>query len=503
MTNRIRKRLYMSAAVIVAGATMVLAGCGGASAGSGGGGGGGSSSSSSSSSSSTPAASGIVAKVWETDADQSKLLAAQTDVTFNLTSASGTVINVDATQTFQTMVGFGAAMTDASAFVINHNMTSTQRDALMSDLFGTTGLGLSFVRLTIGASDFSSTHYTYDDMAAGATDPTLAHFSIAAARTDVIPLMKQAQTLNSHMTIMASPWSAPAWMKSTDSLYKGTLNASAYPAFADYLSKYVKAMGTEGVPISLLTLQNEPGYEPNDYPGMSVPPASRAAFIGGHLGPKFLADGVTTKILDYDHNWDLPSSPTTVLADSVANPYVSGIAWHCYAGDVSAQTTVHNAYPTKDAYFTECSGGTWAADFGPNFGWNMKNLIIGAPRNWARGVLEWNLALDETGGPHKGGCNGCRGVVTVNSATGAVTKNLEYYALAHASKFVRPGAVRIASDSTGGIDTVAYKNSDDSSVVLIVLNSNTVTSTFAVKFSGSAFSYTLPAGAAATYVWNP
>lgn len=442
-------------------------------------------------------------KVWETTTDRTKLIAPQADVQFEAIPMSSTVITVDPAVTYQTMTGFGASITDASAYIIAHDMSPTQRDALMKDLFGADGLNLSFTRLTIGASDFSRSDYSYDDMPAGGSDPTMAHFSIAAAKVDVIPVVKQALNLNPHLTVMASPWSGPGWMKTSDSLITGSLKPEAYPYFADYLTHYVKAMDAEGVPISLLTIQNEPGFEPADYPGMRVEPESRAAFVGGYLGPKFAAEGVTTQILDYDHNWDLPSSPLAVLGDATASPYVAGIAWHCYAGDVSAQGPVHDAYPAKDAYFTECSGGEWAPDFASSFDWFMQSLVIGSTRNWAKGVLLWNLALDENHGPHLGGCGDCRGVVTVNSKTGEVTKNLEYYALAHASKFVRAGASRIASNVVAGIETVAFKNADDGSVVLIALNNNKAAATFAVSSAGSAFNYSLPAGAAATFVWKP
>jgi glucosylceramidase len=439
-------------------------------------------------------------KVWETDADQSKLLAPQADVRFG--KATGTVIMVDPSQTYQSMVGFGAAMTDASAYLIRNKMTDDQRDALMDDLFGKDGLGFSFTRLTIGASDFSRAHYSYDDMPAGQSDPQMAHFSIDSAKVDVIPAVKQALALNPKLTVMASPWSAPGWMKTTDSLIQGSLKPEAYPYFADYLSRYLKDMRAEGVDITLLTLQNEPGFEPDSYPGMRVEPESRAAFIGGFLGPKLAADGGMTKILDYDHNWDLPSSPLTVLADAKANPYVAGVAWHCYAGDVAAQGPVHDAYPDKDAYFTECSGGEWAPKFDETFDWTVKNLIIGSTRNWSKGVLMWNLALDENFGPHKGGCGDCRGIVTINSGTGEVTKNIEYYAFGHASKFVKPGAVRVASNEDGGISNVAFRNVDGS-LVLIALNGNKAATTFSVKSGGKAFGYTLPAGAVATVVWEP
>ena len=437
-------------------------------------------------------------KVWQTNADQSKLLARQPDVPFGKTA--GTLITVDPAQKFQTMVGFGASMTDASADLIRNHMSANQRDALMNDLFGKQGLDFSFTRLTIGASDFSSAHYSYDDIPPGQSDPDMAHFSIDTAKTDVIPAVKQALAINPKLTVMASPWSAPGWMKTTDSLIQGSLKPEAYPYFADYLSRYIKAMKAEGVPISMLTLQNEPGFEPDSYPGMRVEPVSRAAFIGGHLGLKFKADGLTTQILDYDHNWDLPSSPLTVLADAKANPYVAGVAWHCYGGDVAAQGAVHDAYPDKDTYFTECSGGEWAPEFDKTFAWTVKNLIIGSTRHWSKGVLMWNLALDENFGPHKGGCSDCRGIVTINSKTGEMTKNIEYYAFGHASKFVKVGAARIASNEVDGLSNVAFRN-PDGSLVLIVLNTQSRSISFSVTADRKAFAYTLPAGAVASFVW--
>jgi glucosylceramidase len=493
VTRLIRRRILASTLVTVLAMAVPLTACGG---GSGGGGGGGAPATPT-----TPTVTSLTVKVWETTGDKSKLLAPQTDLTMAGGAAAGTVITVDPSQTFQSITGFGASITDASAYLIQQKMSATQRDALMQDLFGDAGLGFSFTRLTIGASDFSSTHYSYDDMPAGQSDPTLAHFSIASAQTDVIPTVKQALALNAKLTVMASPWSAPGWMKTSDSLITGSLKPAAFPYFADYLVRYVKDMGTEGVPITMLTLQNEPGFEPKDYPGMRVEPASRAAFIGGHLGPKLAASSPNVKILDYDHNWDLASSPLTVLADPTANPYVAGVAWHCYGGDVSAQSSVHTAYPTKETYFTECSGGEWASAFGENFAWTLKTLIVNSTRHWSKGVLMWNLALDENYGPHKGGCGNCRGVVTINSTTGEVTRNLEYYAFGHASKFVKTGAVRIASDSAGGIDTVAFKN-PDGSIALIAVNGGNAARTFAVSSASRSFTYSLPAYSGATFVWT-
>jgi glucosylceramidase len=236
---------------------------------------------------------------------------------------------------------------------------------------------------------------------------------------------------------------------------------------------------------------------------MRLDPSDRARLIGKNLGPLFERQRIPTLILDWDHNWDEPASPLRVLRDSVARRYIAGVAWHCYNGDVTAQSQVHDSFPAKDAYFTECSGGDWAPSFGDNLVWNVRNLIIGSTRNWARGVLLWNLALDELHGPYTGGCTNCRGVVTINSLSGTVTRNVEYYALAHASRFVRPGARRIDS-STGvdGLESVAFRN-PDTSTVLIVVNTATGERRFAVRWAGKHFEYGLPAGAVATFTLAP
>jgi glucosylceramidase len=393
-------------------------------------------------------------------------------------------------------------MTDASAYLIN-NKLGAQRDAIMQELFGRNlGLGLSFVRVPMGASDFSSKHYSYDDMPAGQTDSTLAHFSIDPDRADKLPALKQALAINPQLKLVASPWSAPGWMKSTGSLIKGTLLPQSYDSFADYFRKFIQAYSAEGVPIFAVTMQNEPAFEPNDYPGMRLDPAARAEVIGQHVGPLFASTGIQAQILDWDHNWDLPSQPLGVLADTTARRYVSAVAWHCYAGDVGVQETVHAAYPTKDAYFTECSGGAWAPVFADNLKWWVGNLIIGSTRGWAKGVAFWNLALDENYGPHLGGCGNCRGVITINSVTGFVTRNVEYYALAHASRFVRPGAHRIASSTNvGGLQSVAFKNADDGSKALIVLNTGAAEVSFAIHTAGKSILYAIPAGAVVTFRW--
>ncbi|PYO64226.1 MAG: glycosyl hydrolase [Gemmatimonadetes bacterium] len=453
-----------------------------------------------------PPPQGPAAQVWLTTGSGSKLLSRETDVHFDSGAPPATLLRivVDEGTAYQEIVGFGAAITDASAWLIQNRLTAAQREALLQELFGPSpGIGLSFTRLTMGASDFSLHQYSYDDLPAGQTDSTLAHFSIDSNRAYLLPIVQRALAINPRLKIMATPWSPPGWMKTTGSLIQGTLRPEAYGPLAEYFRRYIEAYRAEGVPIYAVTVQNEPHYEPPNYPGMRLEPPARARFVGQYLGPLFARRGIGTIILDWDHNWDEYQSPLQVLADSVAPRYIAGVAWHCYGGDVAAQSLVHDAHPEKNAYFTECSGGEWAPTFADNLKWFVRTLIIEATRGWAKGVLLWNLALDENHGPHTGGCGDCRGVVTITSASGAVTRNVEYYALAHASRFVRPGARRVASTSgVAGLESVAFRNADDGSKALIVVNTDVQDRTFAVRWASQSFRYTLPAGAVVTFVWN-
>jgi len=318
----------------------------------------------------------------------------------------------------------------------------------------------------------------------------------------VLPTARAARAINPRLAVMISPWSAPAWMKSTDSLVKGTLREEAYAPFARYLGRTVQGFAAQIGPIDYLSIQNEPDFEPENYPGMRLSAAQRARIIGDHVGPEFARMGLKTRILDWDHNWDKPEHPLGVLRDPAANRYVSGVAWHCYGGDVSAQAKVRDAYPNKDVFFTECSGGNWSGTWAESWSWTLRTLVMGAPRNWARGVLMWNLALDENHGPHLGGCGDCRGVVTIDSKSGAITRNPEYYAFGQASRFVRPGASRIAATSEpGGIETVAYANPDGTRV-LIAFNAAKESREMRVSAEGSHFAYRLAAQGAATFRWR-
>lgn len=440
---------------------------------------------------------------WLTSGDRSRLLAEQPTVAFGATADARPVLRVDVSRQDQEIVGFGAAISDASAWLIQTRLNATQRDSLLHELFGrdgqgaSTGLGFSFTRVTIGASDFSLDHYSLADT----PDPTLAGFSTARMAEFVFPTVREALAINPDLKVMASPWSAPAWMKTGGSLIQGQLKPEFYPVYARYLTRYVQEAAAAGVPTDYLSIQNEPDFEPDSYPGMRWGPEGRARFIGQDLGPTFREAGIDARILDWDHNWDKPEQPLGVLADADANAFISGVAWHCYAGDVTAQSDVREAYPDKDVFFTECSGGQWAADFSDSFLWTARNLIIGSTRNWARGVLMWNLALDENHGPHAGGCGDCRGVVTIDSRSGEVTRNQEYYAFGHASRFVRQGARRIALSAPDGVEAVAFVNPDGSRAV-IALNGADAAIAFDLVDGERRAQLSLPGKSVATYVWR-
>ena len=443
-----------------------------------------------------------LAEVWLTTADGTQKLAPQPAIAAAGAATGNEAVSIDTAKRFQRVQGFGAAMTDASAELLSR-LPDDSRKAIMAELFSRSngGLGLSFTRLTVGASDFSRTHYSYDDSPGNAPDPELRHFSIAPAQQYVLPRVREALAINPDLKVMISPWSAPAWMKTSGSLIQGQLKPEYYPAFANYLARTVEAFGAEGVPVSMLTIQNEPDFEPDSYPGMRVNSPDRAVIIGRFVGPRFHSLGLKTEILDYDHNWDNPEMPWTVLSDPVARKYVNGVAWHCYEGDVPAQSQVHDAFPDKDVWFTECSGGEWQPKFSETLGWMTDKLIIGGANNWSRGTLVWNLALDPAYGPHNGGCGDCRGVITIDPATGAITRNVEYYVLGHASRFVLPGAWRVLTAKSGdAVEGAAFLNGNGSRVA--ILHRTKGEEPIAIAIDGQRFLVPLPSGAVATLRWQ-
>lgn len=407
---------------------------------------------------------------------------------------------VDQATTFQTMLGFGAALTDAAASVI-WSMPVAARSALMTELFDPVrGHGISVLRLSIGTCDFARGDYTYDDND-GAPDPTLAAFSIDHDLDAVVPLARAALLLNPQLTLIAAPWSPPSWMKSgTAGLNGGTLDPAHYAAFAHYLVRYVRAYAAEGLPIHALSVQNEP-ENPTDYPSMGMTAAEQAAVIGGYVGPAFAAASLATKIMAYDHNWSDVAYPEAVLADPVARRYVDGVAWHGYAGEVSAQSTVHSAHPDKSTYFTEVTASQ-PGDFRSDLRWHMRNVVLGATLNHARCTAHWNLALDENNGPVNGGFTNGQGLIRVDSSTAGVTRYAPYYAVVHAASKVRPGAVRIACTTygTGYVIAAAFLNPDGSRALVLECDAGSA-QTFKIVEGGQQFVVTMQPGDVGTYLF--
>jgi glucosylceramidase len=416
---------------------------------------------------------------------------------FSAIGSATTTIEVDTAQTFQSIDGFGYTLTGGSASLLNSLPVGTL-DPLLKELFlwDSTNIGISYLRISIGASDLSASTFTYDDMPAGQTDLNLTNFSIDKEKQDLIPILKKIVALNPAIKILGSPWSAPVWMKTNGSFVGGSLKPEYYATYANYFVKYIQAMKAEGITIDAITPQNEPLHGGNN-PSMVMQATEQATFIKNNLGPAFAAAGINTKIIAYDHNADRPDYPLTVLNDAAAKPYVNGSAFHLYGGSITALTQVHDAYPDKAVYFTEqWVGGP--GNFPTDLKWHVENLIIGATRNWSRNVLEWNLAADAGYNPHTtGGCTTCLGALTISST---VTRNVSYYIIAHASKFVRPGSIRIGSKDAGDIVTVAFKNPEGKKV-LIALNKGSNTESFNIKFNGKMVTTSLNGGAVGTYVW--
>ncbi len=442
--------------------------------------------------------------VWLTKADRASLFEEQKPrIQFEKeVDSSGVQILVDDSRHLQTMDGFGFALTGGSAELLTR-MSAERRTAVLKELFGQGkgGIGVSYLRVSIGSSDMNERVFTYDDLPAGETDPSLAKFSLGPDLQDVVPVLKEILAINPKISILASPWSAPSWMKTNGLPKGGSLKPEWYKAYAQYFVRYLQAMAAEGISIRAITMQNEP-ENPHNTPSMVMHAEEEAAFLSMALGPALKKAGLRTDVILWDHNCDDPGYPLAILANPAANQFAKGSGFHLYAGSIDALTKVHDAYPAKDIYFTEQMVIQPNRDEPLRVAEAVSRLTIAAPRNWSRNVLLWNLAADPQDGPHTndGGCPVCQGAITV--AGDDVTRNLAYYTIAHASKFVRPGSVRIASDSSvsGALPNVAF-TTPQHTTVLLVANPGKVVQTFHVRSHDKTFAATLGAGDVATYVW--
>jgi glucosylceramidase len=435
---------------------------------------------------------------WITTADKSMLLEKVALPYSSTDTSTVAVITIDSTKQFQTMDGFGYALTGGSAMLLHTKLTKAQRDSLFKELFHSTGIGISYLRVSIGASDLDEFVFSYDDLPKGKTDPTLSNFNLSYDTLHLIPILKEILSINPSIKLMGSPWSPPVWMKTNQDAKGGSLKSEFYEAYANYFVNYILAMAKEGISLDAITLQNEP-ENPNNTPSLLMTAEEQALFVKKNLGPLLKEANLGTKIIVFDHNCDHPEYPITVLNDVDANPFIDGSAFHLYLGEIDALNQVHEAHPDKNIYFTE----QWTSgkgDFGGDLQWHTKNLIVGATRNWSRNVLEWNLAADQNFDPHteNGGCDICQGALTIGDS---VSRNVSYYIIAHASKFVPSGSTRIESNEVQGLPNVAFLTPQGKKV-LIVMNETDATKSIAVQHHSNKTNHLLPAHSVSTLVWE-
>ncbi|MDX9691645.1 MAG: glycoside hydrolase family 30 beta sandwich domain-containing protein [Acholeplasmataceae bacterium] len=406
-------------------------------------------------------------------------------------------VEIDLTQTYQSMDGFGAAMTESSAYLFS-NLTEEQRETVMSDLFSKEGINMSFVRIPMGASDFALDNYSYNDIPTDQTDLEMTQFSLSRDEQYVIPMLQIAKEKNPSLLLMGSPWSAPAWMKDTKTMNGGSLMDIYHDAYAKYFVKFIQGYDAAGLPIYAVTPQNEPLHQTTNYPTMYMTAMQQVQFVRT-LGETFQANNIESLIIAYDHNWDKPSYPNTVIGSPVSQIYTAGAAFHCYGGSVEQQNTVNKIYPNKGIWFTECSGGRWATNFSSNMSWNMENVFIGSINAFSKSVLMWNIALDDQDGPQNGGCSNCRGVVTIHE-DGSYTRNEEYYMIGHFSKFVDQGAVRVASSSSNENLILSTFKNPDGKIVMVMHNKSNSSLTFNLNIDGSNQNYMITGRTTVSFV---
>lgn len=464
---------------------------------------------------------------WVTKPDRSILFEKQTDtITFSRHQQGwGETIVVDDRTEFQSMDGFGFALTGGSAEHLI-NMSSEARSKILHEVFGTEGneIGVSYLRISIGASDLNSFVFSYDDIPEGKTDFDLKKFDLAQDKKDVIPVMKEILAINPNIKIMGSPWSAPAWMKEKYDVRGGHLRKECYSVYANYFVKYIQAMKAEGITVDAITIQNEPLNSRNT-PSMPWFVEEQEEFLSQHLIPAFNKAGITTKIVLFDHNCDRPDFPLALLQNPVISEYADGSGFHHYGGSMNAMTTVHMARPDKNLYFTEQMVVERPGSDRIDIANQVSRMLVDVTRNWSKNVILWNLAADSQNDPHtdNGGCSMCQGAISIDGDQ--VSRNIAYYVIAHASKLVRPGSVRIASTAPGDqtvemtrdeqrqetvrstvientpvLPNVAFKT-PDGKVVLIVANTSYGTRSFGIQHNGRFADIRLQPGAVGTYIW--
>jgi glucosylceramidase len=439
---------------------------------------------------------------WLTTADGRTTLSRRPDVSFSTEPVHGPDVLIDDARRYQHFYGTGASITGASATLLDQ-LRGPGRKRVMSDLFSPQhGIGLSVLRQPLGANDFSRGSYSYDDTRSAKIDPGLAKFSLGSDAAHVLPLVREAISLNPSLAVVASPWTAPGWMKTSGSLVGGTLAPEHAEDYARYLVRTLQAYAAAGVPVHALTVQNEPSYSPPHYAGMTLDVEQQRDLIDNHLAPALAAAGLHTQVWALDDNFDRWQDADALLSSPTTRSHVYGVAFHCYRGAVSALDELRRRHQDVPVAISECSGGDWSTGFAQELRFDAQTLLVRGIRNGASWVVKWNVALDPAGGPTNGGCQNCNGLVTIDPRTGAVQRSPAFYAWGQVGRFVTPGAQVVGSTShgRGSIETVAFVNPDGSHVVL-AFNSGGAKRTFHVTTHGRSFGTSLPPGALATYTW--
>jgi glucosylceramidase len=456
-------------------------------------------------------------KSYITSADK-KYLFREKDLSFGNTKSYISNITIDPSEKYQQMEGFGAAVTGSTCYNLLQ-MTKSDRSEFLKKIFDPNdGMGYGYIRISIGCSDFSLDEYTCCDTR-GIENFDLPEYD----KRDLVPILKEILEINPSVKIMGSPWTCPRWMKvksltdltEYDSWTGGRLNPAYYGDYAEYFVKWIKTMQAQDIPITSITVQNEPLNRGNSA-SLYMTWEEEATFIGKYLGPAFEKNGITAKIITYDHNFNFDDIngqndyPLNIYADPDAVKYASGSAWHAYGGSPSVLDHIHDKYPGKEIYFTEMSIGEWSAPskdecFKSDLIWNMENCFLGTIKRYCRAVIMWNLLLDSDHGPNRpGGCNTCYGCIDISKNDyKTVTMNSHYYNISHFSKVVKPGARRIKSSgpSSQDLQYVAFLN-PDGSYALVILNKSDNDTAINISDGTKTFPTSLPAKSVNSYRWK-
>ena len=433
-------------------------------------------------------------------------LAAVNGISGWVDGTTGTIA-VDELIQYEAYRGVGAALTYSAAWVINQ---SPQRDEIIEYIFGEDGMRVQLVRLTVGASDFTTAtmgHYTYNDTVGNVADSDLSEFSIEKDRI-IIDILKDALEINPDLVFIAAPWSAPAWMKTNRSLYGGSLSPSYYGLYSQYLIKYLDAYAAEGIDIDYLSVQNEPYYGPGDYPGMTWTVDTTKIFIRDFLGPDLEMVGNDAKIMIWDHNTvdgsgNLIDFPVRVLRSDETAAYVDAIGVHCYSGDeIDMRNYLDYLYennPEVEVFMTECTAVTTYTNLEQNMEWSIRRMYIEAYNRHAVGTTYWNLALDALGATHLGGCGNCTGLVSVLSSSFRL--EADGYVTAHFARYVNVGARRIHTDSSNA-NILAVGYLDGAGKITLVLWNDGAGRVASILWRGKKVTVPLPANALVSVNWT-